>query len=298
MKLAFWRNNILLRFNPKVIANKSYKEVFGRNVNWENPGDLVEKILWLQLYSDTTLWTRCADKYRVRRYVEEKGCGYALNELYGKWDKAEDIDWAKLPDSFVLKANNSCGEVLLVKDKSKLDIAKTTEQLNRWLGAVYGQTNAQLHYSGIQPCIIAEKLMVDDQNYSSSLIDYKIWCFHGIPECVLVAYDRTEGQYYLTMYDLKWNNISSRAFNKNDAHYGNKEIPQPKSFGAMLEIAKILSRDIPQVRMDFYDVDGKAVFGEMTFTTGFGSYAKEFYQYLGSKIDLSKVKKLDKPNTL
>ena len=117
------KNRILLRFRPEAIANVAYRKVFNRNINLDNPKDLIEKIQWLQLYSDTSLWTLCADKYLVRDFVKEKGCEYVLNDLYGVWYKSKDINWSILPESFVLKATHSCGDVLLVKDKKKLDLS-------------------------------------------------------------------------------------------------------------------------------------------------------------------------------
>ena len=292
----WWRTRFLLRFNPKVIANTAYKSVFKKDINWTNPTDLIEKIQWLQIYSDTSLWTICADKYLVRDFVNKRGCGTVLNEVYGMWYNPNDIDWSLLPDSFVLKANHSCGQVILVNDKSRLDKNRTNIQLQNWMKTVYGSINAQLHYTRIKPRIIAEKLLINKKEPDKSLIDYKIWCFHGVPECVLVAYNRTKSNYSLSLYDLEWNNISDIAFNKGNSHFCGTEITKPSSFDEMLEVAKILSKDFPQVRVDFYDIDGEAVFGEMTFTTGFGSYSEEYYKYLGSKIDLSKVEKLSRPN--
>lgn len=285
-----------LSTNIKAIPNKIFKKVFGRDINWDNPTNLIEKIYWLQLYTDTSLWTKCSDKYRVREYVKEKGCSEILNTLYGKWDNANDIDWNTLPDSFVLKTNNSCGQVILVKDKRNLDIPKTIKKLNNWLDLKYGYRDAQFHYTKIKPCIIAEKFFENKDDTEKSLVDYKIWCFNGVPECVLVVYDRTKDNYSLSLCDLEWNNISDKAFNLDNKHYSGVDIPKPQSLNQMIENAKKLSAGIPQVRVDFYDIDGKAVFGEMTFTTGYGYFSEEYYDYLGRKLDLSKVVKFNKPN--
>lgn len=299
MKLSWWRTKFLMKFYPRIIANAPYKSILKKNINWETPVDLIEKTQWLQIYSDTSLWTRCADKYLVRDFVKEKGCADVLNELYGKWDDANDIDWSKLPNSFVLKANHSCGQVILVKDKNKLDINHTIKQLNSWMKTVYGYSGAQLHYTKIKPCIIAEKLFINKTEPDKSLIDYKVWCFHGEPHYVEVIFNRTAHKYSESLYDLDWNNISDLAYNKETTPNTGAEMAKPLSFDKMIETAKILSKDIPQVRVDFYDIDDKTVFGEMTFTAGgYGEYTEEFYNHLGSKIDLNKVKKLPKPNTI
>ncbi len=278
----YWMNK-----DPRILANRSFKSVFKRNIDWNNPKNLIEKIFWLQIYSDTSIWTKCADKYLVREYVKEKGCGDSLNELYGKWDSAEDIDYDILPNSFVLKTNHGCGQVLLVKDKSKLKIDETNRQLSEWMNQKYGYSSVQLHYTRIRPCIIAEKLFINENNPQHSLIDYKIWCFNGVPECILVVFNRTSFGYKLSSYDLKWNNISSKIFNSSVNSISGIDVPKPQSFDQMIDISKKLSKGLPEVRVDFYDINGKAVFGEMTFSTAFGYYTDEYYEYLGSKVDLS-----------
>lgn len=295
-RVEWVRTKKILSKDIRIIPNQINKRVFGKGVNWENPTGLIEKIYWLQLYSDTSLWTKCADKYSVREYVKEKGCEDSLNILYGKWDNANDIDWELLPEKFVLKTNNSCGKVILVKDKKNLNIPQTIKKLNSWLTIKYGYKDAQFHYTKIKPCIIAEELFENKSAPDQSLVDYKIWCFHGVPECVLIVYNRTKENYYLSLYDLEWNNISDKGFNPDNKHYSGVDVQKPKSFEQMIEYAKKLSEGFPEVRVDFYDIDGKAVFGEMTFTTGFGYFSDEYYEYLGSKIDLRKVEKLSRPN--
>lgn len=290
-KLSYLNLRLLVWLSPEYVANRTYRGVFGKDIKWDNPTNLIEKIYWLQFNSDTSLWTKCADKYRVRDYVVEKGCGNILNELYGNWDDVEDIDFDSLPNSFVLKTNNSCGQILLVKDKSKLDVDFAKKQLKKWLDSKYGFEGAQLHYTKIEPCVIAEELLVNKNTPESSLVDYKIWCFNGIPEFVLVVAQRKSvGEYSLSAYDLQWNNISDRVLNKKNVHYDGFEIVCPSSFNEMIEYAKKLSQGFPEVRVDFYDIDGKVIFGELTFTTGYGSYNLEYYEYLGSKITLPKKK--------
>jgi hypothetical protein len=288
--VSYYRALILVKIHPRAIANNSYKAAFGRNANWENPTDLIEKIQWLQLYSDTTQWTICADKYLVREYVKSKGCEHLLNELYASWETAEDFEIKKLPHSFVLKANHSCGQVIIVKDKSTLDMGLIRKNLANWLKTTYGFTTAQFHYTRIKPRILAERLLINHNDIDNSLVDYKVWCFHGLPECILVVYNRTKNDYSLSLYDLEWNNISECAFNPANRHYSGVNIPKPESLDQMLLAATKLSQNFPQVRVDFYDIKGKAVFGEMTFTTGFGYFSDEYYRFLGSNIDLSNLK--------
>ena len=277
---------------PKYLANKTYRSVFHKDIDWDNPKNLIEKIYWLQLNTDTRLWSLCADKYRVREFIKERGCSETLNKLYGKWDNANDIDFDSLPMSFVLKINNSCGQIIIVNNKEELDYKDARNKLNRWLKSEYGYEGAQLHYTRIKPCIIAEELLTDENKENTSLVDYKIWCFNGVPECILVASERTWNsngidKYSLSMFDTEWNNISNKALNDCSKHFDGKNVEKPKSLELMLNYARKLSAGFPEVRVDFYEIKGKPIFGELTFTTGYGSYKEEFYEYLGSKVILN-----------
>ncbi len=292
--LAFKKHKWDVEKNPKGEANRVYYPFFKKKINWENPKNLIEKIYWLQFNSDTSLWTKYADKYLVRDYIKE--CGYEENlpQLYGKWDNADDIDFGELPNSFVLKTNNGCGTVLVVKHKSKLNIKSTIKKLNQWLSIPFGYAGAQLHYTKIKPCIIAEELIennLEDIPISpNSLIDYKVYCINGEPEAVWVAYDRTYTGVYNTIYDKDWVKHPEHLVSSDYYTYHERDIPKPKSLNKMIEIAEKLSQPFHQVRVDFYIINNKPIIGELTFTTGTGFFTCDFYDYLGSKIDLSKVK--------
>ena len=288
----YYRNKFLCKTNPKLAANLVYKRVFGKSINWENPQDLIEKISWMELYTDTSLWTKCADKYRVREYVKEKGCEETLVKLYGMWENPEEIDFDSLPNRFVLKANNGCGTVMIVKDKNKLNRKKTIKTLKSWIKRPFGYSSAQLHYLDIKRCIIAEELLVDENNKDTALNDYKIWCFNGKVESILVVHDRkglNGKDYKLSFFDRDWNNISEKTLKKGGKHFWGGEVEKPSTLDKMIEYAEKLSADFPEVRADFYTFGGKVYFGELTFSTGYGTYSEEYYKYLGSKIDLSKL---------
>lgn len=263
--------------DPKKLANYSFKKVFKRDVNWDSPSNLIEKIIWMQFNSDTSKWTLCADKYRVREFVREMGEEDLLNELYGVYLKPEEIDFDTLPEQFVIKTNNACATVMLVKDKASLNIPNTLNTLKKWLEEPYGVINAQLHYLKIKPCIIVEKFL--SEKSSNGLIDYKFHCVNGHPILVQVITERdfNTHEYMSNIFDLKWRNVSDRYCKK----YNEFIITKPKSFDKMLEACEKLAVSIPYVRIDFYEVEGTAVFGEMTFTLGFGSLKKEFYEDLG-----------------
>jgi hypothetical protein len=148
---------------PKSIINLRYKRIFGSKLNWRNPINLNEKIHWLKFYSDTSQWSILADKYRVREYVKSKGLGHTLNDLYAVYNTAREIDISRLPQEFVLKANNGSGDCLIVKNKNEISnkmLKKHFKNLNK----KYGVINGEMHYWKIKPCIIAEKLLVEKSN--------------------------------------------------------------------------------------------------------------------------------------
>lgn len=272
--------------DPHGEANRVYRECFGKDVDWEDPKDLVEKSLWLMFNTDTSLWTLCADKYRVRKYIEEKGMPELLPRLYGMWEKAEDVKFDILPNQFVLKANNGSGTVEIVRDKTSLDIDKMRKTMKEWLSLTYGYNGAQMFYTKIKPCIIAEELHPTEKG--KSLVDYKIWCFNGEPESIWVAYDRKKiGAVKMALFDLDWNPMPQHL--RSTPHYiydPNDVIPRPESLDTMLDACRKLTKPFKEVRADFYDVNGKAYFGELTFLSGYGFYTKEYYDYLGSKVCL------------
>lgn len=151
-----------VKINPEKEVDRCYYPTFHKHWDYKNPKDLIEKIYWLELYTDTSLWTKCADKYRVREFVSELGLLDYMPKLYGHWDKVEDVDFDKLPNSFVIKSNNGCATVEVVRDKSTLDIKVMKRKLWQWMHLPFGADNAQMHYWGIKPCIIAEELLPND----------------------------------------------------------------------------------------------------------------------------------------
>lgn len=274
-------NKRLYKKDPKLLANQSYKRTYKHDIDWKNPKDLNEKIIWMQFNTDTSLWSRLADKYLVRDYVREMGEEKLLNKLYGRYESAEEIYFENLPNQFVLKPNNSSGKVILVKDKSKLDIIKTRKTLNKWLKSTFIYNNAELHYSRIEPCLIAEEYLSDKNQ--DTLIDYKFYCFNGVPESIEVVTYRSSRIHYVEMnlYDIEWNLISEHIFYP----LGNN-VSKPKSFNEMVTACQNLAKNIPFVRIDFYEVDGKPYFGEMTFTPGY-IFTNEYSEYLGRKLTIN-----------
>lgn len=278
---------------PKFEMRRVYYRVFKEYPNLDHPIDLIEKIYWLQLHSDTSMWTKCADKYLVRDYVSECGLGSYLPQLYGKWDRPEEINFGVLPNELVFKSNNSCGTVRIIHDLRTENKEILVALFREWLSTKYGLAGAQLHYLGIKPCIIAEELLQQDLPYKllspKSLIDFKIWCINGIPECVWTASNRTPSHLNMCLFNTDWEPMPE--FLVSSPHYEYNPdliIPKPVCLDEMFFVAKRLASSFPIVRIDFYCVNEKPIIGEMTFTSGYGYFSKEFYEYLGRKVDLTR----------
>lgn len=285
-------NKVTYKIKPRYAAELMYHHAFHKFMDLDNPKNLIEKINWMQFNTDTSMWTLCADKYRMREYVTSKGLNDYLPKLFGHWENPDDIDFDKLPNEFVLKSNNGCGTVKIVRDKSKLDVPATKKMLKKWM-TPYGYEGGQTHYLRIKPCVIAEELLHQEEEGDSprSLTDYKVWCFHGTPECILVIHDRVGKGYLMDMYDTNWERIPNSL--KDNAHNGvvREKAPKPACLQQMLEMASILAEPFVEVRADFYVINDKPVIGELTFTSGYGNYTDEFYDFLGTKIDLGVIKK-------
>lgn len=285
-EIAYMMHRATVYINPRIEMARCYHKVFGEWPNFREPKSLMEKIYWLQLNTDTSLWSLCADKYRVREFLKERGCGAYLNIIYEMWDDPNEITWDSLPNQFVLKTNNGCGQNIIIDGRENYDIREVKKQFMWWINHPFGVSGAELHYLNIKPCIFAEKLL-PIPNDELSLVEYKIWCFSGEPFCILVTYARTNKTLKLALFDLDWNPMMHHLKSTNHEICDSKVlIPRPESLNEMLSIAQKLSRGFPEVRIDFYEIDKKPLFGEMTFSTGFGYFTDEFYRILGDKVVL------------
>lgn len=250
-------------------------------VNWDSPQDLNQKMIWLSFNSDTTQWSRLADKYEVRKFITEKGLSDLLVPLYGVWTSVEEFRWSDLPEKFVIKLNNGSGDSLIVRDKSKITEQEVRNHLYRCLKVNLGRDSAEPHYSRIKPKIIAEQLL---EPKDGNLVDYKVWCFNGIPYCFFTASNRNieEHTAAFNLYDFDWNKHNEWL---NEEFRNDVDVKKPTHFKEMLEYASRLSMGFPEVRVDFYEVNDKVYFGEMTFTT-FGArnrcYTPETLRRMGN----------------
>lgn len=279
-----------------VIVGSLFRYTFGRDINWKNPKDINEKIQWLIRYSDISMWSKCSDKYRVREFVEQRGLGHLLVKLLGVWENAEDIDFDSLPDKFVLKCNHDSGSCHIIDKSETNDFHSVIEDINRRLKTKYGYVHCETWYNNIKPLVIAEEFLeqADDNSWSTSLIDYKIWCFDGKPYSIWTCYSRSSECTYVNTYDLDWQVHPEVSVFTDHYRDGEGLVPKPKNLDEMLSAAAILSKGFPEVRVDFYIVGDKLYFGELTFASLCGLmdfFTPEYLDELGEQIVLPRKKR-------
>lgn len=257
-----------LDFIPdKQMIQLQYRIKTGRKLNLKNSQRYTEKLQWYKLYYRNPLMLQCADKYAVREYVESKGLGYVLNDLYGVYDSVEEINFDDFPSQFVIKTTNGGGgnNIILCKNKDLLNKDIEKQKIKEWLKPKTNKFGREWVYD-FKPRIIVEKLLPRDQN--NDLPDYKFICFNGKPQYLYVMIDRfSESGMKLGIFDIDFNKLpyQCKGIPKID-----REIEKPNNFDVMIEMAKILSKDFPHVRVDFYNINGEIVFGELTFFDGSG----------------------------
>ena len=232
--------------------------------NFRNPKTFNEKLQWLKLYDHNPQYTQYADKYAVREYVRDTIGEQYLIPLLGVYTSADEIDFNSLPDQFVLKCNHGAQLNVICKDKTKLDLEATKRQLNEWLAKDFYRLKREYHYRNIDRRIVCEKYMKDAQ--AEDLLDYKVFCIGGCVHMIQVDFDRFT-KHTRNLYDREWNLLNIEISFPRNLEYN---MSPPTVLDNMLECAEKLSRGFPQVRVDFYIINGKLHFGEMTFFSGAG----------------------------
>ena len=293
LKVSRWAiRKKVIDIYPKAVIDIIWQKTYGYKIDWDNPRDINEKIQWLICFGDTSKWPYLADKYLVRDYVAQNGYAHILPNIYGHWDDATNIDFDSLPDQFILKCNHDSNSWHKI-DKSKgYNKKEIVESLNYHLKRKWGYVNCEPHYNKIKPLIIAEQLLESKQDtFSSSLVDYKVWCFDGKPYSIWVCYNREHHWAYVNSYDLSWRVHPEHSIFTDHYRNGKGVVPKPEKLNEMLEAASALSKGLPEARIDFYIVDNRLYFGEITLTSMYGRmdfYTKDYLVELGNQIVLPK----------
>ncbi len=278
----------LLRILRLLSSDKAYYQLrymikFKKRLNFKKPDSFNAKINWLKLFDRNPLYTKLVDKYEVREYVRNRIGEEYLNEIYGVYSKVEEINLSKLPKSFVLKGTHGSSWVIVndgIRNFNFMDAKKT---MKGWLNTNFYKMWGEWVYKNVPPRIICEKFLSNKNE--SSLIDYKFYCFHGKPMFVHVDMDRFES-HTRNFYDLNWVRMPFSLCYPQ----ANRDVESPKQLEKMIELASVLSSDFRFVRVDFYQINERIVFGELTFNPGNGlelftpkKFDLEFGQYIKIK---------------
>ena len=283
----FWIWTVF-RLSP-ILPDKLYLQLLfhhfmGKWIDWKNPKNFNEKLQWLKLYNRQPEYTILADKVKAKEWVAARiGEEYIIPTL-GVWDNPDDIDFDALPNQFVLKCNHNSGTGMYIcKDKSKMDVEAVKKGLRKGLKENYFLHGREWPYKNIPRRILAEKYMVDESGIE--LKDYKVFNFNGEPEIIEVDFDRFS-HHGRNFYDKNWNSIEMEIEYPSNR---SRQIARPEHLEQMLDLARTLAKGIPHVRTDFYSIEGKLYFGELTFfhEAGMGHFRPiEWDERLGRLIKL------------
>lgn len=260
------KKDLLYHISPYIKDDKLYiKLLWAATMDYklhlDNPQTFNEKLQWLKLFDHNPEYVKMVDKFLVKDYVSGIIGDSHIIPTLGVWDKPEDIEWEKLPKQFVLKCTHDSGGVLICKDKNTFDINQAISFLNNRLKMDFYCLGREWPYKHVSPRIIAETFV--ENGNESDLHDYKFFCFNGTPKALFIASDRgsADKETKFDFYDMDFNVLP---FTNGHPHSDNP-ISKPKHFEEMKSLASKLSQGIPHVRVDFYEVGDKVLFGELTF---------------------------------
>jgi hypothetical protein len=286
----FLRQIRKMRFLPsKLYVNYHYEYFTGKKLDLNNPEEFNAKIEWYKVFYRPQILNQLVDKYAVRKFVEEKIGAKYLNEVYDVYETAEDIPLDELPNQFVVKATHTSSHNLIVSDKNKLNKEKAVKKFKKWLSKnQYYRIGQEWAYKDVQPRLIAEKFLKEDGK--QSLVDYKYYCFDGEAKFIDVHIDRDE-DHKQGCFDLNYNLLP---FGKSKNYKSISEgIEKPSNLDEMTQCAETLAKGLPFVRVDFYSVNGKTIFGEMTFYPSDARkdfYPEEYNKIIGDYFKLPPLK--------
>ena len=277
----------------KAMIRLQYRIKLGRKLDLKNPQRYTEKLQWYKLYHRDPLMRQCSDKAEVRDYVKSKGLKDILTKCYGIYNDCEEIDFDKLPNKFVIKDTLGGGSnaVIIIKNKKSADIGGIKNTLNSWTIIIERKNpGREWTYENKQHKILIEEL-INSRPEDGGLIDYKFFCFGGKAKYLYAISDREVGKNAaIGIYDMN--------FKRLNYVYRGKVVPtraikKPSNFSEMKKIAEQLSKDFPHGRVDLYNVDGKIIFGELTFFSGSGymQYEPDEFDFImGKEFNIEGIK--------
>lgn len=280
---------VVLEHISPLLSDKTYIKIrwnikMNYPLNLHVPKTFNEKLQWIKLYDHNPLYTLLVDKYNVKKYVSDLIGQDHVIPIIGQWSRVDDIDWELLPNQFVIKCSHDSGGLIICKNKATLDIKQAKKTLKKCMKINYFRKSREWPYKNVKPVIFAEAYKEDE---FGELRDYKWFCFNGVPKVLFVASDRQKKgeETKFDFFDTSFNHLPITNGHPNSSEI----ISKPKGFDTMKELASKLSQNIPEVRVDFYDINGNIYFGEFTFFHWGGMMPfkpKEWDEIFGNWINL------------
>jgi len=279
------KNKIKYLLPDDLTAQAVFLKNYHRLINHKSPKLMDEKLLILKSqYAKRKDIKKLIDKFKVREHLQDVGLGNLLNELYQVCDTPDEIQFDSLPARYVIKCNHGCGYNIIVDGNASLDKPGMSRTLNRWLSEDYAEVSGEKQYKGITSRIIVEKYLETSDGHFPA--DYKFFVSWGRVIGCMIAVERD-----VRVKRLFVNQSFSDLHFIHEYEKEDYKKYKPKSWDKMIKISSELGRDFPFVRVDLYDVDGKVIFGELTFTPN-GCIHKHFtmegQKYIGERIILRK----------
>lgn len=268
LRREYWRRrgkNEFNKYSDYEFITKKY-ESLGRTLNLADPKRFTEKLQWLKLFWRNEDMSICSDKYEVREYLTRRGYSELLNELICEFDDLDHFNPASLPKQFVIKAAHGSGWNMIVKDKDKVNWFWWKRIMKSWLKQNLYWFGREWNYQNQKPRIIVEKYLEDD---SGELRDFKVFCFNGNSQFVQIDENRASNHKRVYV-DCEGKPLPIK---DSQAHGIPSQIRFSNVQKEMIQIAADLAAPFPHVRVDFYEQNGRIIFGEMTFFDGSGFYS-------------------------
>lgn len=277
--------NLLYKVSPEWDLRLLFRIKQGYSLSLKDPKTFNEKLQWIKLNDRNPLMPKCCDKYTVRRFVEERGCGEILNRLIWQGFDPEQIPFDNLPEKYVIKVTHGSTFNIIQDGSKKITKDEVVKKCNKWMKSKFLACYGEWFYGVEKPRVIVEDFI--ESKDDEQLRDYKVFCFNGIPRVIRVDTDRFT-EHKMDFYDADWNRIEGAGMGYP---VSGRQFSKPVCLNRLLKYAAKLSSPFHHARVDFYIVEEKIYFGEITFTNGagfdrFSSY--DFDLMMGNWLDIAR----------
>ena len=230
-----------------------YRWRHGRWPDQARPRRFTEWVQWRKLNDRCVARARLTDK----RHGKELAAAILGPEMVVPtlWHGQVLPAVAPWPMPFMVKANHGCGQCLVVRDAA--DWRRARRITRGWVAGRYGAWLAEWHYRNAEPGIIVEPLLATANPLP---LDYKIYVFGGRAAIIQLHEGRGGVDHRWTQFSRDWRPLSRQT----------SDCPAPVSLAAMLAAAEQLGAGHDFLRVDFYEVDGRPLFGEFCLFPGSG----------------------------